>query len=244
MSDPFAVRMTFKRSYLEKLTSSPASQLRAAAYALKYREQDEDLHSCILEQLDASNINLRANIMFFIEHLCDLAKREGHMEYVENVRRDLERIVGLVAPGTRAGGMNIRVVRKVLLSFQDKKILSQQQVTRLLSHLSARESLALSEIANPADAMVLDRSDGIHDLDEKDIEQRMEEDRERHKRLREDTWAVDPETELDGLYESGKQGLTEKLLQDCRDDAKARKLAVELDELSYKGVEKGDTPLL
>ena len=53
MSDPFAVRMNFKRSYLEKMTSNPASQMRAAAYAVKYREQDEDLHSCILEQLDA-----------------------------------------------------------------------------------------------------------------------------------------------------------------------------------------------
>jgi hypothetical protein len=53
MSDPFAVRMNFKRAYLDKLTSSPATQVRAATYALKYREQDEDLHSCILEQLDA-----------------------------------------------------------------------------------------------------------------------------------------------------------------------------------------------
>jgi hypothetical protein len=52
MSDPFAVRMTFKRSYLEKMTSSPASQMRAAVYAIKFREQDEDLHSCILEQLE------------------------------------------------------------------------------------------------------------------------------------------------------------------------------------------------
>lgn len=56
MSDPFAVRMNFKRSYLEKLTSSPVTQIRAASYALKYREQDEDLHSCILEQLDAVRI--------------------------------------------------------------------------------------------------------------------------------------------------------------------------------------------
>jgi CTD kinase subunit gamma len=53
MSDPFAIRMNFKRLYLEKMTSNPASQMRAAAYAVKYREQDEDLHSCILEQLDA-----------------------------------------------------------------------------------------------------------------------------------------------------------------------------------------------
>jgi CTD kinase subunit gamma len=60
MSDPFAVRMNFKRSYLEKMTSSPASQMRAAAYAMKYREQDEDLHSCILEQLEyVSSLNLK-----------------------------------------------------------------------------------------------------------------------------------------------------------------------------------------
>lgn len=62
----------------------------------------------------------------------------------------------------------------------------------------------------------------------------MEEDRERHKRLREDTWAVDPETELDMLLESGRGGLTQKLQQDCRDDAKARGLAVELDRLGYE----------
>jgi len=88
--------------------------------------------------------------------------------------------------------------------------------------------------------MHLDRADGIHDLDEKDIEQRMEEDRERHKRLREDTWAVDPDTELEQLFESGKAGLTTKLLQDCKDDAKARKLAIDLDEMNYK---QGDTPM-
>lgn len=130
MSDPFAVRMNFKRAYLDKLTSSPSTQTRAAAYALKYREQDEDLHSCILETLDAvstiivlerwkstdanqCNINLRANIMYFIEHLCDLAKREGHQEYIDNIERDLPKIIDLVVPGTKAGAMNIQVVRNV-----------------------------------------------------------------------------------------------------------------------------------
>lgn len=50
--DPFTIRMNFKRAYLEKLTSSPGNQARAAAYALKYREQDEDLHQCIFETLE------------------------------------------------------------------------------------------------------------------------------------------------------------------------------------------------
>ena len=84
--------------------------------------------------------------------------------------------------------------------------------------------------------MQLDRPDGIHELDEKDVEQRMEEDRERHKRMREDKWAVDPEDELEQLYESGRTGLTAQLLQDCADDAKARKLAIALDEMNYKTV--------
>jgi len=59
------------------------------------------------------NINLRANIMFFIEHLCDLAKRERHLEYIRNIERDMPKIISLVAPGTKAGAMNIKVVRKV-----------------------------------------------------------------------------------------------------------------------------------
>jgi CTD kinase subunit gamma CTK3 len=58
--------------------------------------------------------------MFFIEHLCELAKREGHHEYISNIERDMSKIISLVAPGTKAGAMNIKVVRKVrpfLLSF-------------------------------------------------------------------------------------------------------------------------------
>lgn len=67
----------------------------------------------------------------------------------------------------------------------------------------------------------------------------MEEDRDRHKRLREDTWAVDPETEFDQLWEQGKAGLTKKLLQDCWDDKKQLDKEIELDKLQYeKPVEK------
>jgi hypothetical protein len=107
-------------------------------------------------------------------------------------------------------------------------------VQQLQDSLGGREQEALSQIAVPSNAMQLDRSDGINELDEKDVEQRMEEDRERHKRTREDTWAVDPDAELDMLYQSGAAGLTTKLLQDCADDAKARKLAIALDEMGHK----------
>lgn len=51
MADPFEVRMRFI-TQLQHLSASVASSQRAALYALKYRDMDEDLHSCILEQLE------------------------------------------------------------------------------------------------------------------------------------------------------------------------------------------------
>lgn len=51
MADPFEVRMRFT-SQLQHLNASVTSAQKAAHYALRYRDMDEDLHSCILEQLE------------------------------------------------------------------------------------------------------------------------------------------------------------------------------------------------
>lgn len=51
MADPFEVRMRFT-TQLQHLSASVTSSQKAAHYALKYRDLDEDLHSCILEQLE------------------------------------------------------------------------------------------------------------------------------------------------------------------------------------------------
>lgn len=54
MADPFEVRMRFS-SQLEHLNASTTSAVKAAQYALKFKDMDEDLHSCILEQLEKVN---------------------------------------------------------------------------------------------------------------------------------------------------------------------------------------------
>lgn len=51
MADPFEVRMRFS-SQLQHLNASVTSAQKAAQYALKYKDMDEDLHSCILEQVE------------------------------------------------------------------------------------------------------------------------------------------------------------------------------------------------
>ena len=57
MADPFEVRMRFT-AQLQHLNASVASAQKAAQYALKYRDMDEDLHSCILEQLERVSLDL------------------------------------------------------------------------------------------------------------------------------------------------------------------------------------------
>lgn len=56
MADPFEVRMRFT-SQLQHLNASISSAQKAAQYALKYRDMDEDLHSCILEQLERVSLS-------------------------------------------------------------------------------------------------------------------------------------------------------------------------------------------
>ena len=51
MADPFQVRVRFS-TQLQNLNASVTSAQKAAQYALKYKDMDEDLHSCILEQLE------------------------------------------------------------------------------------------------------------------------------------------------------------------------------------------------
>lgn len=174
--------------------------------------------------------------MYFLDYLCDLSKREGCTQYISSITRDLPTIVALVAPGTKAGAMNVKVVLKVLHSLEQKGLLSDRLVADYTAQLEAQAKEAEALIAEPGAVGLVERNDGIHELDHETIDQRMEEDRERHKRLREDAWAVDADKEADALMEAARRagGLTEKLAQECRDDGRERDVAVELDKKRWE----------
>ncbi|KAL6716930.1 hypothetical protein ACLMJK_004842 [Lecanora helva] len=239
MADPFEVRMRFT-SQLQHLNASVNSSQKAAHYALKHRDMDEDLHSCILEQLERNSMNNRANIMYFIEHLCDMAQRENHLDFVRMMQRDILRVVDAVAPSDGSGAANVKVVRRyceiltqhelqqVLAGLQTKSILVPETVLEIEAGLAERDTLpgahpALSPISpNAAKRHQHDPSQGLQHpdsataagmkingvtrLDKRQIEQRIEEDRERHKRLRESIWAVE---------EDGEEGEFERLWEEA-----------------------------
>ena len=207
MADPFEVRMRFT-SQLQHLNASTASATKAANYALKYAEFSDDLHSCILEQLERSNMNNRANIMYFLPALCDLARTQGQMGYVRMMERDILRIIDFVAPDDGSGAANVKVVRKVLQALQGKAFLQPQTVAELEECIAGRDSGALA--SSPGHGDIKTEPDGLASvtrstphstgrdpaynpgirLDKRQIEQRIEEDRERHKRAREGIWAI------------------------------------------------------
>ncbi|KAF9893739.1 hypothetical protein FE257_009909 [Aspergillus nanangensis] len=199
MADPFEVRMRFT-AQLQHLNASVASSQKAAHYALKYRDMDEDLHSCILEQLERNNMNNRANIMYFIEHFCEMATKEDHAPYVRMIQRDILRIVDAVTPPDGSGAANVKHVRRVLSGLQNKAILSAETVAEINAGLKEREAHSehldleadegqdnktKAKSATPRGT----RGSGMR-VDKRQIEQRIEEDRERNKRLRESMWTV------------------------------------------------------
>ncbi|CZR69959.1 related to CTD kinase subunit gamma [Phialocephala subalpina] len=130
--DPFEVRVRFTQ-FLGNLNASVTSAQKTAQYAIKYRDMDEDLHNCIIEQLErqGNSMNNRANIMYFLEALCDMAEREKHHDYIRMIQRDIMRIVDAVAPDDGSGAANVKVVRKVLLSLQSKSFLLPLTVSEI-----------------------------------------------------------------------------------------------------------------
>jgi CTD kinase subunit gamma len=204
MADPFEVRQRFT-TLLSHLSASHTSLQKAALYALKNREMDEDLHSCILEQLERTNMNTRANIMFFIECLCEMAVKDSAgdgrgidgsaMGYVRMLQRDILRVVECVIGEE---GANVRVVRKVLQTLQTRAILMAETVSELEAVLKSRE--VEQAFGSP-------KNGTTGTMDKRQIEQRIEEDRERHKRLRESIWAVpgEEEEEMERLWEDASE---------------------------------------
>lgn len=152
-------------------------------------------------------MNNRANILYFLEALADLSNTNGHRDYIRMMQRDILRIVDAVAPEDGSGAANIKVVQKVLASFAAKGYLETQTVGEIDELLQERDSgmpglegAGGSPTTRQTEGMDLD--DGAWEerrgdaggvwLDKKLVEQRIEEDRERHKRLREHQWAVPP----------------------------------------------------
>ncbi|KAM0693658.1 hypothetical protein Q7P36_006914 [Cladosporium allicinum] len=189
MSDPFEVRIKFT-NLLHHLNASTNSALKCAHYALRYAVHAEDLHSCILEQLEQNNLNSRANIMYFLPALCEAASAAQAPIYIRMVERDVLKIVDLVAPPLGGGAANVRVVKSVLKNLEGKGETAGAPESPMSGTGIATDGTTSVARNTPASARDAWAAPGPPRLDKRQIEQRIEEDRERHKRAREGLWTI------------------------------------------------------
>ncbi|RMD43382.1 hypothetical protein DV735_g1698, partial [Chaetothyriales sp. CBS 134920] len=168
-------------------------------------------------------MNNRANIMYFVDQHADVNIKEGgHAPYVDFLRRDISRIVDAVA----VNGANVKVCRRVVAGLGEKKVLAADEVAAIERSLREREEQWSRLLADGETAKVIEEREaavgssgsgrkrtGIdrereraqRKVDKRAIEQRIEEDRERNKRLRESMWAVagDDDEEVDKMWDEG-----------------------------------------
>ena len=213
-------------------------------------------------------MNNRANIFYFIEHLCEQAQREGHLSYVNNIRRDIFRIVDAVAPSDGTGAANVKVVRKVgvvhqpqmhgishtaqgLPKLEQLSVLTSETAAELDAALKERDTATHTAMVSPwtaaaeassaakdpggaAAPTTTSKGNGFGKLDKRQIEQRIEEDRERHKRLKESLWSVsgDGYEEADKLWDEASDFGEDDILQAQEETAELMEITV--DELEKK----------
>lgn len=83
----------------------------------------------------------------------------------------------------------------------------------------------------PLNQIAAAKSNGVTRLDKRQIEQRIEEDRERHKRLRENIWAVsdEPDVEFEKLWDEASDVGEDDYIA-AEEDAMERRQAVDMIE--------------
>ncbi|KAK9449849.1 CTD kinase subunit gamma CTK3-domain-containing protein [Limtongia smithiae] len=181
--DAFDARLKFTE-LLRRLTASVQSATKCAQFAIKNSDMSEDLYSCIVEELDKATLNSRINLLFLLEVLCDNCSRTGLEDYLEMVKRDLWPIFDKVVPITQGALANVAHARKALDNLRQKGVITAEifdDVSVLMAEREAEVSKDEYQIHKKASLFSTE-----------DILKRMEEDRERHKRMRENVWEIPP----------------------------------------------------
>ncbi|KAJ7164634.1 CTD kinase subunit gamma CTK3-domain-containing protein [Mycena crocata] len=196
--DPFEVRMQLL-TLLKRLTASQQSIQKVVGFAVKHFPAcGEDLWDCIVEQCEKGSINSRINILYFLDSLCEtclLVKSHSsavgsgprNNQYVDFVKRDIGKIVECVVPAGREGLPNLTSTKQILESWRSKRVVDPQTVDDVLTALRKRTPPPLESEGSSAPAVSHSRS-SHSSLPRTEVFKRIEEDRERHKRLRERRW--------------------------------------------------------
>ncbi|KAJ2724720.1 hypothetical protein GGI07_001773 [Coemansia sp. Benny D115] len=188
--DPFEARLLFG-NMLDNLTGAQPTIERVSSFGIKHSSLADDLLDCILEKLGRPQVPPRVNLLFVIDSILLADSRSGASLWTELIEKEAANIVKAVIPENTGGDANVPQVRKVISGWKRKSILSEQAMAGIEALLSGRAGGAASTSTGMKDDEIL---------------KRIEEDRERHKRHKEEAWIrpvdEDAEDELQAYWET------------------------------------------
>ncbi|GAA6031950.1 hypothetical protein JCM8097_003357 [Rhodosporidiobolus ruineniae] len=191
--DPFEVRMQFIQ-LVSRLTSAVPSISKVASFALKHASRaSDDIWDCYLDEIATANLNSRVNLLYLVDALLDKEGPKvgvkgaagsvvGTGSYRALVERDLAKVIKHVVPETREGVLNWMSTYQVLRSWKTRRMLDADVLDAVTAELEERKA-ALH-------AGSFDDSTAFANFSRNDILRRIEDDRERHKRLKERIWVL------------------------------------------------------
>lgn len=197
-------------------------------------------------------MNLRIKIWGIWEELSEMAMREQHVDYINRIRDNIQHFMDNICPPERPIAANIRIVRKGVERMHKLGLFSNTRAKELDEMLKHRTSSSQNPDLDAVEAAhKQDPGEEAHDMkhrwpnafgdnkpsgakrptDKKQIEQRIEEDRERHKRLKESIWQIG----------NGEHEESDKMWEECSDidegdlmaaeDETSEMLGISIDEL-------------
>ncbi|KAJ2320579.1 hypothetical protein H4S02_001371 [Coemansia sp. RSA 2611] len=192
--DPFEARLLFS-NMLDNLTGAQPTIDRVSSFAVKNASLADDLYECISEKLDKLQVPPRLNILLVLDGILAAASSRtataASQAWAPLIKKDIVALVKLVAPETPGGDSNVPQVRKVVAGWRRRSVFDGFILEKLDKLLAKRGGSAGASESG---------------MRHQDILKRIEEDRERHKRHKEDVWirpANEPsENELDAYWDT------------------------------------------
>ncbi|EPQ26283.1 uncharacterized protein PFL1_06218 [Pseudozyma flocculosa PF-1] len=186
--DPFQLRLNFL-STLKRLSASQSSIHASLSFLTQHCHAPasvDDLWSCLMDTCATSSLNTRINLLFLISSLFtddSLSTPAVRAAYTPLLHRDADRLVHLMLPPDRwEAVLNLDATTRVLETWRTKMVLDPNDVDRLVALV---ESVRAQLYRLPKE-----QRGKRQGWSEQEVVRRVEEDRERHKRLRENLWIL------------------------------------------------------
>ncbi|GAA5962986.1 hypothetical protein JCM3765_006739 [Sporobolomyces pararoseus] len=201
--DPFEIRMQFL-TLISRLSSSLPSLSKVSSFALKHSQKcSDDIWDCYLDELTHSpSLNHRINMLYLLDLIIDKEGPQtvhqgargvngvGQGSYKVLVERDLGKVVDQVVPKeSKQGMLNHMSTMQVLKSWKMRRLLDSETLDKVIIDLQDRKNGSLAK-AEEQTTTSSSAATSFTDFSRNDILRRIEDDRERHKRLRERIWVL------------------------------------------------------